>query len=92
MNPDDVEEEFVIPETCEDVPCLDSKITQDEVEDAIKAAKKNKGYIGVDPGFLKILPVTWILWIVSVFNIIFTGSYPAMWCLSKLIIQSKKGC
>ena len=92
LNPDDVEEEFVIPETCEDVPSLDSKITQDEVEDAIKAAKKDKGYIGVDPGFLKILPVTWILWIVSVFNIIFTGSYPAMWCLSKLIILFKKGC
>ena len=75
-----------------DIPQLDCPITEKEVTDAINATKSNKGYIGIDSAFLKILPMSWISWIVYIFNRIFKGAYPKVWCASKLIILFKKGC
>ena len=43
LNPDDDEQEFVVPDTCEHVPSLDNPISREEVDSAIKAAKINKG-------------------------------------------------
>ena len=70
---------------------LDDDIDTAEVEEAIESLNSNKSYIGVDTGFLKILPVTWITWLTAILNRVFTGSYPLSWCFSKLIVLFKKG-
>jgi len=92
LNPDVPNQDHDISETNVYIPLLDDPLTQKEVSDAIKSAKINKAYIGVDSGFLKILPMSWISCIVYILNRVFLGLYPDTWCLSKFVILFKKGC
>ena len=74
------------------IPILDDPIELIEVEKAISSGKQNKAYIGVAPGFLKLLPYNWIMFLVMLLNNVFFNLYPKKWCLSKLIVIFKKGC
>ena len=59
-----------------------------------KQIKPNKGCgpDGVSPGTLKLLPNTWMWFLLSLLNIIFlSGSYPITWGFSKLVMMYKKG-
>ena len=53
------------------IPVLDDPFTVDELEHAVKALNKNKGYCGICPGIIKVLPVSWLLFFLSVLNIVF---------------------
>ena len=91
LNPPGVEEPDMI-DSGVDVPSLDDEIVPGEVKLAINSMNANKAYIGVDAGFLKLLPMSWIVWLTTLFNRVFIfGTYPLLWCISKLIILFKKG-
>ena len=49
-------------------------------------------YSGLCPGIIKVLPVSWFLFILSMLNVVFLGvCYPMLWCFSKLVILFKSG-
>ncbi len=75
------------------VPVLDDEISPAEVTDAINAMKSNKaaGVDGVPPGVLKLLSAQWIMFITFLFNVVFFGSYPLQWTISKVFNIFKKG-
>ena len=76
------------------VPLLDDPISPLEVDDVLnKRLKANKGCgpDGVPPGIFKILPITWILFLTSLFNMVFSTIYPQKWYFSRLIVLFKKG-
>ena len=75
------------------IPVLDNDIAVDEVVQEIKKLKQDKacGPDGISPGIFKLLPAEWIYFIVSVFNAIFSGSYPASWHSARMITLFKKG-
>ncbi len=77
-----------------EIPVLDGPITYTEYLEAASKCKPDKapGCDGIPPGIFRLLPVEWILYIVTLFNIIFTsGCYPAQWCFSRLVTVFKKG-
>ena len=84
-------DDTVIVESNVNIPLLDDVIETKEVEEAIASLNSNKSYVGVDTGFLKILPIGWIMFLTTIFNSVFFGSYPLSWCFSKLIVLFKKG-
>ena len=76
------------------VPILDDPISYDEVQSQIKSLKSGKasGPNGVPPGLYKMLPVSWILCIATLFNNIFMSSlYPVSWINTKLFTVFKHG-
>ena len=53
---------------------------------------KSCGPNGNAPGTLKLLPLAWLLFVLSLINAIFlSGTYPYNWSISKLIMLFKKG-
>ena len=75
------------------IPVLDNDITLDEVIQEIRMLKHDKacGPDGISPGIFKLLPAQWIYFIVSLFNAIFSGSYPASWHSARMVTLFKKG-
>ena len=76
------------------IPVTDDPINPQEVCDAINKSKANKsgGPSGVPPGLLKLLPINWIFYLTTLFNVIFTcGTYPSSWACSRLVTIFKKG-
>ena len=74
------------------VPVLDDPFTLLELENVLKEGKAGKSYTGICPGLLSCLPITWITFILTLFNLIFLGlNYPAQWAYSKLIVLFKSG-
>ena len=72
----------------------DDPISPAEVIDALTKTKSKKsgGPSGLSPGFVKLLPDRWILFLTSLFERIFSsGEYPDAWRLSRLITIHKKG-
>ena len=92
LNPQNVNTEIGSACSNINIPILDDEIDPNEVQDALRSSNSNKAFIGIDPGFLKILPMNWILLITVIFNRIFVGTYPQAWCFSKFIVLFKKGC
>ena len=79
-------------ETAPYIPVLDDPFTYSEIEDAKKSMKKDKSYIGICPGILNILPVSWLMFLVTLINVIFTQCiYPTSWCYNKLFVLFKSG-
>ena len=79
---------------CPEIPILDSPISPMEFDEAVRKCKPNKaaGCDGVSPGIFRILPVNWVIFILSFFNaVFFSGQLPAQWCYSRLIPVLKKG-
>ena len=53
------------------IPILDDAFSEIEFDQAIKDLNKNKSYIGMCPALLNILDVTWRLFILTIFNVVF---------------------
>ena len=54
--------------------------------------KVGKSYTGICPGLLGQLPITWIMFLLTLFNIIFQRLiYPVQWVYSKLVVLFKSG-
>ena len=74
------------------IPILDDPFNMQELHTAMSSMNKNKSYIGICPGLIGILPITWLIFLLTVFNVIFTCvSYPLLWCYNKLIVLYKSG-
>ena len=77
------------------VPALDQPFTIEEVQQVIgKQIKPDKGCgpDGISPGALKLLPISWLLVLLTILNTLFqSSSYPVSWATSKLIMLFKKG-
>ena len=74
------------------VPVLDDPFTPLELNTAIKDLKVGKSYTGICPGLLNSLPITWIMFLLTLLNIIFQQiNYPAQWAYSKLVVLFKSG-
>ena len=77
------------------IPCLDDPFSFNELEHVVK--KQNKpgkscGPNGNSPGTLNLLPMSWLVFLLTLFNTIFiSGMYPVTWGLSKLLMLFKKG-
>ena len=53
---------------------------------------KSCGPNGNSPGILNLLPMSWLVFLLALFNTIFiSGMYPVTWGLSKLLMLFKKG-
>lgn len=69
------------------IPVLDEAMTTMEIEQRIKQLKSGKacGPDGVSPGLYKLLPGSWILTLMTLFNAVFhSGVYPQSWAKAKL--------
>ena len=95
LNPDDVEDLQYPGPNHVSIPALDDPFRYEELDHVIqKQMKPDKscGPNGNSPGTLKLLPLQWLLFILTLFNTVFqVGTYPISWSLSKLIMLFKKG-
>ena len=76
------------------IPVTDDPITFDEVTEAISKSKTNcsGGPSGLPSGIFRHFPENWIVFLCLLFNTIFSfHSYPAAWCISRLVTVFKKG-
>ena len=76
------------------VPVLDKPIEINELYHVTeKQIKPNKScdHEGVSPGLLKFLPFSWMIFLLSLLNLIFTSTYPYNWTLVRLSMLFKKG-
>ena len=74
------------------IPVLDDPFSMYELNQAIHGVNKNKSYSGICPGIIGMLPFSWLLFILTIFNVVFTHvQYPAIWCYSRLIMIFKSG-
>ena len=74
------------------IPVLDDPFTINELELAVKDLNKNKSFCGLCPGLIKALPVSWLFFLLSFLNVVFSGiCYPMLWCYSKLVVLFKSG-
>ena len=93
LNPEERSEDLHIPSSGIYIPALDDDITPREVLEQINKLKSGKaaGADCIPPGIFKQLPDDWIILLTFIMNIVFYGTYPAVWCLSKLFVIYKKG-
>jgi exonuclease III len=76
------------------IPVLDDPISRGELIENVFDLKSNKACDrnGNSPGFIKQLPLVLLLFILNLFNTIFSSStIPIEWTISKLITLFKKG-
>ena len=79
-------------ETAPYVPVLDDPFMCNEVDLAMNSLNQNKSYSGICPGILKALPASWFMFLMSIFNLVFTQChYPLKWCFNKLFVLFKSG-
>ena len=88
----EISEDTIDLETAPYIPVLDDPFLPNELENAITSLNRNKSYSGICPGILKVLPISWFLYLLTLFNIIFNQSYyPLSWCYNKLVVLFKGG-
>ena len=74
------------------IPLLDAPFTLQELHDVVKDIKRDKSYIGICPGLFAVLPTSWLLFFLTVFNFVFLCMcYPFSWCHNRLITLFKSG-
>ena len=74
------------------IPVLDDPFSLRELDDVIYSTNRNKSYSGICPGVLSVLPANWLLFILTLFNVVFMNvSYPVSWCVSRLVLIFKSG-
>ena len=74
------------------IPVLDNPFNLIELNSALKDVKTGKSYTGICPGLFKWLPMVWLIFFLTLFNIAFQGlRYPTQWTYSKLITLLKSG-
>ena len=77
-----------------DIPLLDRPIDAMEVENVLRRDIKPKKGCGPDrlpPGLLSLLPVSWIVSLAALFNMVFCDRFPHSWAYAKLVMLFKKG-
>ena len=95
LNPEDAEP-LQYPEGSQvSIPTLDDPFSFDELDHVVKnqvKPDKSCGPNGNAPGTLKLLPLPWLMFILTLLNTIFAnGLYPLTWTISKLLMLFKKG-
>ena len=75
------------------VPILDEPITPIQVKQQAKLTKSDKACgLGLSPGIIKILPVSWIIMTTSIFDNIFSSEvYPQPCARAKLFTIFERG-
>ena len=74
------------------IPVLDNPFTLPELDSALKDLGTGKSYTGICPGLLVGLPMAWLVFFLTLFNVVFQGlRYPVQWTYSKLITLFKSG-
>ena len=76
------------------IPLLDKAIHPIEVENVLRCdIKPNKGSgpDGIPPGLLSLLPMTWIVSLATLFNVVFNDKFPHSWAYARLVMLFKKG-
>ena len=74
------------------VPILDDPFMPSELETVTNSLNTGKSYSGICPGIIKILPLSWIMFLLSILNLVFSQSfYPLHWCYNKLVVLFKSG-
>ena len=74
------------------IPVLDDPFYMHELHIAAENMSKNKSYIGICLGLVGMLPANWLIFFLSIFNVVFACvSYPILWCYNKLIVSYKSG-
>ena len=96
LNPSQLEDEAwpTVTENHVTIPILDNPISQAETANAIHKhlkAGKQAGPDGNSPGTFHLLPASWVLFLVSLLNLVFRSSYPIAWGKAKLSMLFKKG-
>ena len=95
LNPDDADPLQYPDENQVSIPALDDRFAFDELEHVVNNQVKpdrSCGPNGNSPGTLKLLPLPWLIFLLTLFNTIFiSGTYPASWAFSKLLMLFKKG-
>ena len=75
------------------MPVLDEPISVFETKCEARNMKANKacGTDGLTPGVFKMLPMPWLLLLITIFNSIFSsGNYPVAWTRAKMFTIYKK--
>ena len=95
LNPDGTEPLQYPDQSQVSIPSLDHPFTLNELDHVVsKQIKPDRscGPSGTAPGTLKLLPIPWLIFLLSLLNTIFlTGAYPVKWTISKLLMLFKKG-
>ena len=95
LNPDEVESLEYPTSGQVSIPSLDDPFAFDELDYVVKKqVKPDKGCgpNGTAPGTLKLMPTSWLVFLLSLLNTIFiNGMYPMSWTISKLLMLFKKG-
>ena len=74
------------------IPVLDNPFTLTELNNALRELKTGKSYTGICPGLLVQMPVLWLIFFLTLFNVVFQGlTYPVEWTYSKLVTLFKSG-
>ena len=95
LNPEGAEPAEVDLSNQESIPALDQPFTIEEVQHVIDdqmKPDKGCGPDGISPVAINLLPISWLLILLTILNTVFqTSSYPVCWATSKLIMLFKKG-
>ena len=87
LNPEIQGEQVVADADLDDapyIPLLDDPFTPQELEVAMRKINKNKSYNGICPGLVASVPLTWLMFLLNIFNMVFSGLfYPISWCHDK---------
>ena len=74
------------------MPILDDPFVYSEFDKVLNSVNSNKSYSGICPGIFKALPITWLMFFMSIFNLVFTQClYPISWCYNKFFVLLKSG-
>lgn len=74
------------------IPILDDPFTYEELSHVNCDINVNKSYCGMCPGVFRMLPASWLMFFLTIFNIILMKVlYPQVWCYSKLTVLFKSG-
>lgn len=74
------------------IPVLDDPFTSEELRQINCTMNVNKSFCGICPGVFRMLPASWFMFFLAIFNIIFSKVlYLQTWCYSKLTVLFKSG-
>ena len=92
LNTDERNQEDTDLTNCPFIPILDNPFNLLELNSAVKDLNPGKSYTGICPGLFKWMPITWLIFFLTLFNVAFQGfRYPVQWMYSKLITLFKSG-
>lgn len=73
------------------IPLLNGPFTYQELDEVVQSIK-DRSYIRVCPGLFLVLPTSWLIFFLTIFNFVFYNvCYPFTWCHNKFIILFKSG-